>query len=173
MNSLRYRISNTLSIIVICFCIFFTIHSTLYRTYQNIIDISQNRGVSISNGILSGSLEVRQKTNYNDIFLINSEYFPFDIEGPVFSMLFDRPMFFSGEQFIYWFKANPDEIIIRKDIVEKIFHSNNNILIYTLLKENQIKYLVDRPNSRIGFSSLPTFLTIEYQNESIRILKIQ
>ncbi|MCX6791889.1 MAG: hypothetical protein NT149_02525 [Candidatus Gottesmanbacteria bacterium] len=164
--------SRYIGIIVAVIIILMTIPRPIYRTYRNISDLINKRSFSISKNILSAATAVRNGTNLTDVFLITPRYFKFDTQGPVFSMLLDRPMYFSGEQFLYWFKAPPGEVARRKYVVSTIFTSNNIIEVAAELKQNQINYIFDVPSSLIGGTTSASFIQTFYQNYDTRVLKI-
>lgn len=173
MNDITENKHRRLSVIIALIVIFLTVPRPLYRTYQNISDIVNKRSFSISKSIIDGAIAIRNGTNPTDVFLINPRYFKFDSEGPVFSMLLDRPMFYSGEQFLYWFKASPLEIVRRKLAVSTIFTSKNIIEVAATLKQNPITYIIDTPISLIGSTTSASFLRTYYMNSDIKVINVQ
>ncbi|MEK7141525.1 MAG: hypothetical protein AAB800_03200 [Patescibacteria group bacterium] len=162
-----------LSVIIAFIVIFLTVPRPLYRTYQNISDVIHKRGFSISKGILDGAKAMRSATHSNDVFLVDPRYFKFDTEGPVFSMLLDRPMFYSGEQFLYWFKAPPQEVARRKEAASIITSSLNIIEVAAMVKQYPISYIIDSPVSLIGSTTSASFLDTYYANDDIRVLRVR
>lgn len=173
MSYVNEKGSKWLSIIIAFTIIFLTLPRPIYRTYRNISDIVHKRSFSISKNILDGAIAIRNGTNPNDVFLINPRYFTFDTEGPVFSMLLDRPMYYSGEQFLYWFKAPLREVARRKQLASTIFTSKNIIEVAAMLKQNPITYIIDTPISLIGSTASASFLHTYYMNSDIRVIKVQ
>lgn len=161
-----------IGIIFAVIIILLTVPRPIYRTYRNISDLIHKRSFSISKNILNGATAIRNGTNPTDVFLVNPRYFKFDTEGPVFSMLLDRPMFYSGEQFLYWFKAPPGEVERRKLVVSTIFTSKNIIEVAAALKQNPITYIIDAPNSLIGSTTSASFFQTYYTNFDVSVIKI-
>ncbi len=172
INYVIERRSKRLGVIFAIIIIFLTIPRPIYRTYRNISDIVHARGFSLSKNILDGAMVIRSGTNPRDIFLINSHSFKFDTEGPVFSMLLDRPMYYSGEQFLYWFKAPSQELAKRKHITLTIFNSKNIIEVAGILKRNSIAYIIDTPNSLIGSTTSASFMNTYYTNNDFHVVRV-
>ena len=162
-----------LGVIIAFIIVFLTVPRPIYRTSQNISDLINKRSFSISKNILDGATAIRNGTNPIDVFLVNPRYFKFDIEGPVFSMLLDRPMYYSGEQFLYWFKAPPREVAKRKQVASTIFTSKNIIEVASMLKQNPIAYIIDVPSSPIGSTTSASFLHTFYKNFDIHVINVQ
>lgn len=160
-----------LGVIIALIIVFLTVPRSIYRTYRNISDLINKRSFSISKNILDGAIAVRNGTNPTDVFLVNPLYFKFDTEGPVFSILLDRPMYYSGEQFLYWFKAPPREVAKRKQVASTIFISKNIIEVAATLKKNHINYIIDVPSSVIGGTTSASFTQTYYENLDFRVLK--
>ena len=172
LNYVVEKGNKRVSIIFAIIIILLTVPRPIYRTYRNISDIVNKQGFSISKNILNGAMKIRSGTNPSDIFLVNPRSFKFDIDGPVFSMLLDRPMYNSGEQLLYWFKAPPHEIAKRKQVTLTIFTSKNIIEVAAALKKNHINYIIDDPMSVIGGTSPASFTQTYYENLDFRVLKI-
>lgn len=173
MNYVTEKGYQRLGVIITLFVVFLTVPRPIYRTYRNISDLINKRSFSISKDILNGAKAIRSGTNQNDVFLVNPRYFKFDTEGPVFSMVLDRPMYYSGEQFLYWFKAPPDAIAKRKQVATTIFTSKNIIEVAAVLKQNPITYIIDTPISLIGSTTSASFLRTYYMNSDIKVINVQ
>ncbi|MEK9179682.1 MAG: hypothetical protein AAB893_04415, partial [Patescibacteria group bacterium] len=161
-----------LGVIIALFIVFLTVPRPIYRTYRNISDLFNKRSFSISKNILDGAIAIRNGTNPNDVFLINPRYFKFDIEGPVFSMLLDRPMYYSGEQLLNWFKASSSEVAKRKQTASIIITSKNIIEVASMLKQNSISYIINAPSSLIGSTTSASFLQTYYTNNDINVIRV-
>lgn len=172
-NYVSEKRNKLLGVITALIIIILTVPRPVYRTYRNIFDIVNKRSFSISKNILGGAVAIRNGTNPNDVFLVNPRYFKFDTEGPVFSMLLDRPMYFSGEGLLYWFKAPPREVARRKEITSTIFTSKNIIEVASILKLNPIAYIIDGPSSLIASTTSASFLRTYYTNLGIKVIKVQ
>ncbi len=173
MNYVTEKGHKRLGVIIALFIVFLTVPRPIYKTYRNISDLFNKRSFSISKNSLDVAIAIRNGTNPTDVFLVNPRYFKFDTEGPVFSMLLDRPMYYSGEQFLYWFKAPPREVARRKEVASTIFTSKNIIEVAAMLKQNPITYIVDTPISLIGSTTSASFLKTYYVNDDIRVIKVR
>lgn len=172
MSNLKGRVKRPTYLALACLVILLTIPRPIYRTFRNITEIVTKRGFRIQKNIVNGVLAARSGTDPEAVFLINPKYFKFDTEGPVFSMLLDRPMYYSGEQFLYWFKASPSEVAKRKKIATDVFTSGNIIEVAASLKKTPVKYLVDAPSSLIGSTMSASFLHTFYKNFDIHIIRV-
>ena len=173
MNNIMDNKRNKYKWILILLVIILTVPRPLYRAYKNVLNIFLKKSFTLSKNVLSSARFIRENTDSKAVFLVNPKYFKFDVEGPVFSLLVDRPMYYSGEAFLFWFKASPDEIEQRKRIVSVVFTSPNIIEVAAALKKSEIDYVIDVPTSPIGGILPASFLRNIYENFDIRILKIE
>lgn len=172
MNYLSTKNKTIFGKLIVLLVILLTIPRSLYRTYTNIGNIIQKRGHVISKGVLDVSRVIRSETRRSDIILIDSRSFPFDMNGPVFSMLLDRPMYFSGENFLYWFKTPKERILERKSITKTIFTSPDIIQVAAALKETPINYLIVKNYSFTEATRTAVFLETLYTNADIQVLRV-
>lgn len=172
MNYVIEKGNKRLGMIVACIIILLTVPRPIHRTIQNISDIAHKRGFSISKNIIAGGVVIKNGTNPTDVFLVDSRYFKFDTESPIFGVLLDRPMYFSAEKIYTGFTAT-SEAVRRKKVVSTIITSNNIIEVAASLKQNPIRYIIDAPNALIGSTTSASFLDTYYVNEDMRVLKVK
>ncbi len=158
--------------IVVLAVILLTVPRPLYRTYTNIQNVIQRRGHVISKDMLDAARMIRSETGHSDIVLVDSKAFPFDAKGPVFSMLVDRPMYFSGESFLYWFKTPKERILERKRITGTVLTSQNIIQVAAALKESPVDYLIVNDYLFMEATTAAVFLKSVYTAENIQVLRV-
>jgi hypothetical protein len=159
--------------IIFAMCIILlTIPRAGYKIYNNINMIRYSKGFVIPPTILDAAKAIRQKTEENDVVLVDVRAFYFDKYSPVFSMLVDRPMYFSSEDFLHWFKAPVDEISKRKLIRDTIFTDSSILKVASMLKTNTIDYLITDLNQQFGSTSSASFFEHWYQNPEILVIKV-
>lgn len=152
--------------------IIFTLPRSLNRIYTNISEIVSRKGFTISSGLFAASDVVRQKTDTDAIFLINSKSFPFDRSGPVFSMLMDRPMFLSGERLLELFNVPATEIQARQAVADTVFLDTNILNVAKTLKSNKIDYLLMKMDTDIASTVSASFFESWYGNTDIQVIKV-
>jgi len=159
--------------IIFALCIMMlTVPRAGYKIYNNIRMIGSYEGFIISPAVLNAVKMIRQKTNESDVVLIDVRAFYFDKYGPVFSMLVDRPMYFSNEDFLRWFKAPPYEISKRKFVRDTIFTDGSILNVASVLKTNNINYLITDLNQQFASTSSASFFEHWYQNKEVLVIKV-
>lgn len=149
-----------------------TIPRACYKTYNNIRNIITHKGFTISSDILDASLFIRTFTHKDAVILIDNHVFPWDKSGPVFSMLLDRPMFFSGEDFLRQFHASSAEIT-KRELTRNFIFSNSGILPVALaLKNSTIDYILTKHGKQFGSTTSASMLEQWYNNSEVSIIKV-
>lgn len=166
MSRVRYKL-------LILLILLLTVPRPMYRAYRNIRDITGKKGFSISLSVLDMSRIIRSKTKRSDVVLVDPRSFPFDESGPVFSMLLDRPMYFSGESFLYWFKTPEEKINERKNIVDTVFTSLDRSEVQETLKNTPIQYIILNSNQPLDATGAADYFDILYRNKDIEVLRVQ
>jgi hypothetical protein len=161
-----------IGLLIVFALIIFTLPRPLYRTFRNLAEIIQLQSYSVPAVLLEGAEKIRQKTTINEVFLVNFRKFKFDREGPVFNMLTDRPMYYSGEGLITWFK--PDAAVTNKHLVvaEMILNASDSATVSDLLSESGISYIIDSWDMPIPTATDSSLFQIFFENRGIRILKV-
>jgi hypothetical protein len=172
LNNIFQMKKSLIGKIIVIVVIILTLPRPIYQGYKNIYEILNKKGFSISKEILDASREIRQKTNTDSIILVDPTVFKFDSEGPVFSMLTDRSMFFSGEKFLYWFRVPEGVIEERKQAVSTILAPANIIEAAAVLKRYPIDYLILGNSLSIISTTSASFVEKFYQNLQVTIYKI-
>ncbi len=172
MNQIFQKKKNILFTACALIIFILTIPRPIYRTYKNITGIINKKSFSISKNILDASKAIRRETKTSDTFLVNQKYFIFDKNGSVFSLLTDRPMYFSGESVFEMVKVKPGEVEKRKEASSVIFGSYNIIKVALYLKNNPVTYIIDGPMTRRESTQSASFLKTVYKNSGVRVRKV-
>ncbi len=159
-------------ILLTFFVVVCTVPRSLVRVYKNVHEVIDQRGMTLPIGVLEASKQIRLRTPTYAMILVDTRPFYFDYFGPVFSMLTDRPMFFSGEAFLHWFKAPENTIIQRKATRDAIVKNADILQVAALLRSNIIDYIVTAPEQTFASTTSASFLETWYENKDVRILKI-
>ncbi len=131
-----------IGIVFTVFLILLTIPRACYKIYNNINDLTHYKGFVILRPILDAARIIRQEAAEKDVVLVDVRAFYFDKYGPVFSVLVDRPMYYSSEDFLRWFKGPEDEIQKRKFVRDTIFTDPNILNVASVLKTSNINYII-------------------------------
>lgn len=161
-----------IGIVFTVFVILLTIPRAGYKIYNNINNLVHYKDFVVLEPILDAAKIIRQKTSGKDIVLVDVRAFYFDKYGPVFSVLVDRPMYYSSEDFLHWFKAPEDEIRKRKLVRDTIFMDSNILRVASALKTSTIDYIITDFIQQFASTSSASFFEHWYQNPNILVLKV-
>jgi hypothetical protein len=155
--------------VIISFLVFFaTIPRTLYETYNRIFSLYNQSCNLIQNDVIESAKFVESHTDLNDRILVISRGIPFDETSPLFSILTNRPMYYSGEGLLKHFDM---DYFDRSKNTQFILQTHSLPSLLKLIQKERIQYIISRRDINLTSTESATFIKQIYQNQTMQIKK--
>lgn len=143
-----------------------------WKFTNNVQGIFFKPTITLSNDILSGMNYIKSNTPRSSLIGVDYREFSIDQSGPVFSVLSERPMYYSGEGLLHHFQVDVGTMNYRKKMIDTILYSKNLQTVALALNASTIDYLV-LSNTKLNESTTSAiFFKKAFDNNAMTIIEI-
>lgn len=145
----------------------------VWKFTRNVYGVFIQNSVTLPEDVLSGMNYIKSNTPRSSLIGVDHKEFPIDKLGPVFSVLSERPMYYSGEGLLQHFQVDVDTMNFRKKTIDTILHSKNLQTVAQTLNASVIDYLVLSPNTLMESTTSAVFFSKAFESKTITIVKVE
>ena len=154
--------------LIIFIIVIFTIPRNIYEVVQANKRLIKHESFVMKNNELEVYEYLRKDSNKNSQILVVDIEFGVANKSPYISLFADKNVFLSGREILI---SHGIDIQNRKKIEEEIINSSNPTRVSTLLKENNIDYLLLSKIKVLPVEATSGFMNTVFSNDKYKILK--
>ena len=158
-----------IKILFIFLIILFTVPRGIDQAYNNIFNIMNNRGFTITNNELT-ALNFLSQQNNQTLVLVDPKI-EMDRQAPYLSFLTNKKMFLSGQ--VDELEAHGINFSEKLKIRDTVFYGTNPASVSAVLLTNNIGYIYMLSLDGLASTDSAKFLTTIFSNKEIKILEVK